>query len=150
MATELLLKAAANPIKKLTTETGAQWGRMTPQHMIEHLIIVLKISNGKLRLKQAVSDEEVQLRRKFLMSDMMFEKNIKNPLLGDELPKLRNASLDEARDKFLEEIDDFYNFFKENPDSKPAHPLFGELYKSEWERFHLKHFTHHFSQFGLL
>jgi oxepin-CoA hydrolase/3-oxo-5,6-dehydrosuberyl-CoA semialdehyde dehydrogenase len=150
MATEPLLKAAAKPVHKLTTGTEAQWGKMTPQHMVEHLVITLKIANGKLRTKQAVSDEEVELRKKFLYSDAAFEKNIKNPVLGDELPKLRNANLDEAREKFLQEIDDFYEFFKSNPDAKPIHPLFGELFKSEWERFHLKHFTHHFSQFGLL
>ncbi|MES2764739.1 MAG: DUF1569 domain-containing protein [Bacteroidota bacterium] len=150
MATELLLKAAANPVKKLMPETQPLWGIMTPQHMLEHISIVLKISNGKLRVPVAVSEEEVELRKKFLMSDRMFEKNIKNPVLGEGLPKLRNANLDEAREKFLKEVDDFYEFFKNDPDAKPIHPLFGELYKSEWERFHLKHFTHHFSQFGLL
>ncbi|HYF01962.1 MAG TPA: DUF1569 domain-containing protein [Patescibacteria group bacterium] len=150
MATELLLKAAARPVQKLMPETEALWGRMTPQHMVEHLIVTLKIANGKIRTKVAVSEAEVELRKKFLMGDAMFEKNIKNPVLGDELPKLRNANLDEAREKFLKEIDDFYEFFKSNPEAKPVHPLFGELYKSEWERFHLKHFTHHFKQFGLL
>ncbi len=150
MATELLLKAAAAPVKKLTPETTANWGIMTPQHMVEHLIVTMKISNGKLRAPLAVSEHEMELRKKFLMGDKMFEKNIKNPVLGEGLPKLRNANLDEAREKFLKEVDDFYEFFKTNPDAKPIHPLFGELYKSEWERFHLKHFTHHLSQFGLL
>jgi oxepin-CoA hydrolase/3-oxo-5,6-dehydrosuberyl-CoA semialdehyde dehydrogenase len=48
------------------------------------------------------------------------------------------------------EVDNYYNYFNENPDAVLMNPTFGELNKDEWEQFHKKHLTHHLTQFGLI
>jgi hypothetical protein len=42
----------------------------------------------------------------------------------------------------------FVTYYEQNPSKIHLHPVFGPLTKSDWERFHSKHFTHHFKQFG--
>ena len=85
------------------------------------------------------------------MSDRPLPRNFINPLLAsDELPELEFNSLETAKKKFSEELDEFYVYYEKNPDSISTNAIFGDLNKMEWEQFHQKHFTHHFNQFGLM
>jgi oxepin-CoA hydrolase/3-oxo-5,6-dehydrosuberyl-CoA semialdehyde dehydrogenase len=60
------------------------------------------------------------------------------------------SDLERAKKKFFEEINNFEEYFKENPEIKPINATFGPLNYEEWVAFHNKHFTHHFTQFGLI
>jgi oxepin-CoA hydrolase/3-oxo-5,6-dehydrosuberyl-CoA semialdehyde dehydrogenase len=126
------------------------WGKMSAQHMVEHLILAVKMSNGKLRLKCFSPSEKIPALKRFLMSSRPLPKMFESPALGNELPALQFKTLNEAKDKLEEEIEDYYNFFRKNPDVKTVNVTFGELNKDEWDFFHTKHFKHHLSQFGLL
>ena len=126
------------------------WGKMSAQHMVEHLILAVKMGNGKLKFECINPPEKLPTLKKFLMSSGPMPKGFVNPIIGSDNLPLDYSSLEEAISKLKEEIEDYYRFFEENPDAKPVNATFGVLNKDEWEHFHKKHFTHHLEQFGLL
>jgi oxepin-CoA hydrolase/3-oxo-5,6-dehydrosuberyl-CoA semialdehyde dehydrogenase len=125
------------------------WGKMTSQHMVEHLILAVKMSNGKFNLECFNPPEKIPTLKRFLMSSKPLPKLFENPALTKGLLDFEFESLNEAREKLKEEIEDYYKFFKNNPNAKPLNVTFGSLNKDEWDFFHKKHFEHHLSQFGL-
>ena len=137
-------------LDKLDPQQKPLWGKMTPQHMVEHLILAVQMSNGKLKLECFNPPEKVPTLKKFLMGSRPMPKLFVNPVIGEDLRPLENSSLLEAIDKLTNEIDDHVIFFDNNPGAKTVNVTFGELNKEEWDVFHNKHFTHHLSQFGLL
>jgi len=142
-------KIIIDSLHQLKPDKNPLWGKMTPQHMVEHLVISVKMSNGKLILKCFNPPEKIPALKRFLLSSKPLPKLFENPALGKELSDLEYSSLDEAITILKLEIDDYNTFFSNNPDEKPVNVTFGELSKSEWDFFHQKHFRHHLSQFGI-
>lgn len=134
----------------LNKDTKALWGKMSPQHMVEHLILAVKMSNGKLKLECINPPERIPTLKRFLMSSRPMPKLFVSPVIGADLRPLECSSLEEAMGRLKKEIDDYVIFFENNPGAKTVNVTFGELNKEEWDVFHKKHFTHHLSQFGLL
>lgn len=137
-------------LKNIQPETKPQWGIMTPQHMIEHLVGAWRISNGNARVKLSVKPNDVPKRKAFLMSDMLFPKGVQKPVTKGGLGKLRKANLTEAKNQLFLEVDAFFIYHEANADALEIHPAFGPLTKDEWIRFQSKHMYHHLSQFGLM
>lgn len=144
------LKTVPAYLEKLTAETKPAWGKLTPQHMLEHLGNTLIIVKSKEELPIVTPEEQLPAYRAFLMSEKPFSQNIPNKFMGEGLPALRFEDLETAKTKLLAAIQSFENFFLENPNATPVHPFFGPLNHAEWLQFQRKHFTHHFTQFGLL
>nr|WP_284041183.1 DUF1569 domain-containing protein [Polaribacter sp. Z022] len=69
-------------------------------------------------------------------------------MLSEEPNKVKFANVGEAMNDLFNQIDDFYTHFKTA--TSENHPFFGELDYEYWQKFHVKHFTHHFKQFGLV
>jgi hypothetical protein len=67
----------------------ALWGKMTPQHMVEHLILAIQMSNGKLKYDCLSPVERLPTLRRFLFSDRPLQKMFINPAIGSDLMKLR-------------------------------------------------------------
>lgn len=126
------------------------WGKMTPQHMVEHLVQAVQMGNGKLKIECFNPAEKLPALKRFLMSERPLPKLFINPLIGPDLVPLKFKSLDEAIDELKNEVNDYEQYFLQNPEAKPVNATFGELNKAEWDWFHNKHFTHHLSQFGLI
>ena len=140
-------------LKKLTLlnlDQNPLWGKMTAQHMVEHLILSLQMSNGKLNVKCISQPENLPSLKRFLLSARDLPKEYINPYIGPNLLPLKYSSLKETVSHLKEEINNYEEFFISNPDTKTVHVTFGELNKQEWDQFHSKHFTHHLSQFDLL
>ncbi len=137
-------------LNKLDPQQKPLWGKMTPQHMVEHLILAVQMSNGKLKLECINPPEKIPTLKRFLMSSRPMPKLVVNPVIVEDLRPLEYSSLEEAMEKLNKEIDDYVLFFENNPAAKPVNVTFGELNEEEWDVFHKKHFTHHLSQFGLL
>ena len=133
----------------LTQETKQLWGKMSAQHMVEHLILTVRTSNAKLNVGCFNSPEKWPTLKKFLLSNRALPKDFLNPIIGADLLPLECNNFEDAVKKLSKEIDDYYNYFESNPDAVLLNPTFGELNKAEWEVFHNKHFKHHFEQFGI-
>ncbi|MDQ7816321.1 MAG: DUF1569 domain-containing protein [Melioribacteraceae bacterium] len=122
---------------------------MTLQHMIEHLILAVRSSNGKLKIECFNPKEKIPALKRFLLSERPLPKNFINPVIGEDLLPLEYKNLKSAFSALKSEIDDYYIFFETNPETLTTNPTFGNLNKEEWDLFHKKHFTHHLEQFGL-
>ncbi len=135
---------------KLKTDTIPVWGSMTSQHMLEHMLLPLEIAQGKLVVEVITPAEKVEKTKLlFLMSEAPLKRGFPAPFLKEGLQDLKYSNLEEAGLALKNEIDSFIKYWNENPESKFNHPVFGPLNKEEWIRFQTKHFTHHFTQFGI-
>lgn len=137
-------------LKKLKEDTPAKFGIMTPQHMVEHLTITLKISSGRIKLPEfTVGEKDAKLKQDLLYTELEFPEGVKYPKDTGKLMELRFPDLETAKQKLNEALAEYQQVSTETPDFKTVHPRFSTLTKEEWDTFHQKHFKHHFSQFGI-
>ena len=134
----------------LNEDTEASFGIMTPQHMVEHLTVTVKLSSGRISYPAFTPSEKLLgYKEALLNTDLEFPKGIKAPGLGDQLMPLKYENLEQAKEGLIKSLEEYDSFFKENPTAQTTHPRFGLLTFEEWELFHPKHFKHHFSQFNI-
>lgn len=145
MTTEQLLQR----LQKLTLQSEAKFGILTPQHMVEHLILTVKLSSGRIPIPEIVPNEnQLAQKQALLFSDIPFPQGIKAPGLPDSLLELRLPDLETAKSALIASWEAYHLAFKENPALLTPHPRFGLLNFEEWQRFHAKHLDHHLGQFG--
>ncbi len=139
-------------LNALTEGAKAKWGMMTPQHMVEHLEMGLRIATGEISdFEVSTPEEHLEKVQETLYNYKKMPKNYKMPLLKeDALEDLKHESLAEAKEHFFEAFDAFENFFREHPEATTKNAVFGELTYFEWKLLNRKHFNHHFEQFGLI
>ena len=134
------LKATAKPL----------FGKMNGQQMVEHLSLLVQISNGTFPVNEFVSDEKSARRKPFLDTENEIQVGFKAPMLSEEPYSVKFNTIEDSIDELCKQIDAFEIFFSDNPTQLITHPFFGELDFEYWKKFHVKHFTHHFKQFGLV
>ncbi|MBT8272459.1 MAG: phenylacetic acid degradation bifunctional protein PaaZ, partial [Bacteroidia bacterium] len=139
-------------LNKLTEETKAKWGTMTPQHMVEHLEYSLRIASGEIQdFEYSTPEEHLEKVHDSLYNHRPMPRNHNAPeLLEKDLQKLTHENLEAAKKSMLEAYDQYEDHFKDNAEITTKNIVFGELNRFEWRLFHTKHFNHHFGQFGLL
>lgn len=137
-------------IDSIDEDVEADWGEMTIHHMIEHLILAFKVSTGKLEVECYTPEEKRSKLQAFLNMNRPMPKGFVNPVTGSGLLDLRYPNLSKAKAKLKEEIQDFLEYYENNPDASQMNPVFGELGAEQWKKFHFKHCYHHLSQFGLI
>ncbi|MEP0712091.1 hypothetical protein [Algoriphagus sp.] len=142
-------KSIEKSLVKLSNDTEKEFGIMTPQHMVEHLTLTVKISYKIKWPEYEVSDKILEQKESLLYSSMNFPKGLKAPGSEGELMALKYANLPEAKENLLRSIEEYHSFFHSYPEAVTLHPRLGWLKFSEWEIFHLKHFKHHFEQFRI-
>lgn len=150
---ELNLRVVKEALSKLTETSDRKFGEMSPQMMVEHLEEVLRNGIGDLKAGDfpEIPAEHLEKLQDWLYTNEKIRPGAKYPLLkDDEQPTLRFKNLDEAKAKFLETLQEYLIYFRENPQSEKFHPRFGTIDKEMSELFQRKHITHHFEQFGLL
>ena len=135
----------------LTEDTPAQWGIMTPQHMVEHLEYFNQLALGKLQVDMITPANKVD---KFTESLYNYHKMPRNHSLAilkkGETEDLRFGSLEEAKETFIKSLQEVEAAFKNDAEFRAFNPTFGQLNHYEWKLYCQKHFQHHFEQFGLL
>lgn len=143
-------KEIFNHFEKLDPNAQPLFGKMGPQHVVEHLAFSISISNGKGPQKQYTELEEGNsIKDKLIYTDMELPQGVKTPVLGDEPPALKCSDMNEAISQLKLELESFDSYFKENPNGKTIHPRMGPLSQQEWTILHGKHIAHHLKQFGV-
>lgn len=138
-------------IDSVNGEEQAQWGMMSVQHMLEHLVLPLSFAIGTLKVAIYTPEEKLPRQREFLHSAYALPKNFQAPFLkAGENPPLMCKSLEEAKALLKDTVVRFLDVVNDPAFATEAHPVFGLLDRQGWLVFQYKHFTHHFSQFGLL
>ncbi|MFM7629930.1 MAG: DUF1569 domain-containing protein [Algoriphagus sp.] len=137
-------------VNALQEGTPPQFGIMTAQHMVEHLILTLKISTGKITIPEFEPSEKQLFQKEALLNGgFPFPRGIKAPGLADALLDLRFPNLEIAKEELIKSWKAYLQVFTDHPEKETMHPRFGKLTFEEWEKFHEKHMEHHFSQFGI-
>jgi hydroxymethylglutaryl-CoA reductase len=137
-------------LSTLNADSKPVFGQMNAQQMIEHLSAVTQIANGNWNVNVFVSDEKTARRKPFLQTENELQTGFRASFIADEPNKLKFSSIDIAIDDLLYQLQSFLLIFKRDENRTMVHPFFGELNFEEWKKFQVKHFTHHFKQFGLL
>lgn len=139
-----------NLLKTLPADREAAWGIMTPQHMVEHLIVSTKMSNGGFIIPCRTPKELIpQYKAIVLNPDIEMEKGIKAGNM-EGLLDLRFPDLNAAIEKLEAELLKFHEYFQSNPGVLMMNPVVDEINYEDWKIFHNKHMTHHFKQFDLI
>ncbi len=134
----------------LAADAKPLFGKMNGQQMVEHLSAVTQIANGNWHVDIYVSDEKTTRRKPFLNTDNELQVGFKAPFLSEDPTPLKFDSINKAIDDLIYQVQHFETVFNEDPNRKVVHPFFGELDYEYWKKFQVKHFTHHFKQFGLV
>lgn len=139
-------------LKSLSEESQAKWGMMTPQHMLEHLEMSLRIATGDIsNFEIATPEEHLEKVQETLYNYEKMPHGYKMPLMKEnELEALNHSTLEEAKKALLESYEAYEVYFREHPDAVTKNAVFGELTSFEWKLLNRKHFNHHFEQFGLI
>lgn len=137
-------------LAKLTEDTQPKWGRLTPQHMVEHLGFFMQLAVGTIPTEITTPENRIEKFQESLYTYKSMPRFFDHPLFKKgELEALQFANLEEAKAAFLKSYDDFEAFFKENPGITTPNTIFGHLDKELWDLLNRKHTYHHFSQFTL-
>ena len=136
-------------LENLDKKKSASWGKMTPQRMIEHLSDCIYMSCGIGNHELLIPEEKIKGMQAFLYSDKEMPQNILVPFAKENTP-LRNTDIELAIDEFTMAWVDFEEMYSEDPQKTALHPYYGNLNYEQWLLLHSKHFTHHFTQFGLM
>ena len=145
-----LSTTVAELLSQLTPEQKPLWGKMTPQHMVEHLIVVYKLSMGRFSVPVVSKEEDWPKLKEYLMKDSPMRRNVPAPNGKSDLQPLRFADLEEAKQKFIAETETFIKFCEAQPEFISNHPYGGPLTAQEWLYCHKKHIKHHLIQFELI
>nr|WP_254712595.1 DUF1569 domain-containing protein [Polaribacter haliotis] len=108
----------------------------------------MKVSNGKVNADFFVEDGKSARRKAFLNTDGELKVGFKAPMLSEEPIPAKFSTIKESINDLFFQIEAFQDHFKTAKNEN--HPFFGELDYEHWQKFHVKHFTHHFKQFGLV
>lgn len=145
------LESLLEYLNRLTEEQRPLWGKMSAQRMVEHLTDSTRIATGENPQELMIPEEKIERMLAFLESDKPMAKEISVPFATEEMnQKLRNEELELAIDEFVETWLLFEELYEQNPSKTEIHPFYGPLNYSQWLKLSQKHFTHHFSQFGLI
>lgn len=138
-------------LEQLNGDEIPQFGMMSAQHMIEHLVFAIQFSNGKnpqeCKYPEALAH---RFRSRIIGTNNEFKPGLKAPILPkDQLISLWFENIPTATHHLISELEDFKNYSTQNPQDKPMHPAFGAMNWEEWTEFHNKHIRHHLRQFNL-
>ncbi len=146
---EFLTQQVPELLKNLKADTEPAFGLMTPQHMIEHLTLVVKTSIKRYGEPEAEPSKRQLGFKRFIDKGAILQHRPSDKTKAD-LPKLKYSSLEEAAAQISVAVNRFYDHFENNPGFKAYSPFMGELTFEELELFHYQHYRYHLWQFGLL
>jgi hypothetical protein len=138
-------------ITKINFDTKPLWGKMTAQHMIEHLIHSTIVSTILTHQPaKAPNAFQYKWKNEIIVGIEEMPRNIQNPLFQFGLPPYRFEKFEDSQKNLIEKIKVFYTLYDKTPSGVNFQSFFGDLDFEELQRFHYKHFKHHFTQFGAL
>lgn len=133
-------------LPRLQPDTQPLWGSMSAQAMLEHLAeAVLLLTMPQVPI--LTPPDKLEKAHGYLMRRKKFPQGFVNPFVRGEA---KLASLTEAAHHLVAALHQADAHLVAHPDQRPVHMIYGPLTPQEWNVFHALHFTHHFSQFGLV
>jgi hypothetical protein len=130
---------------RLTPDTKARWGRFTCPDMVAHLNESMRMALGD------ITPASKKLPIRFFPLKQLIIYVVPFPKGAPTAPELiaRNG-----RAVWAEEVKTFHELMarlaaRSGETNWPAHPAFGSMNRRSWGVLGHKHFSHHFTQFGV-
>ena len=147
---DFLTKELPAILRTLPGDQEPNFGLMTAQHAVEHLIYVTK-SMSKRRGEPSGELNKSQLYfRKFLAGGCKFEHRPKEGVTKADLSELRSPNMEAAIQGLEAAAAQFYNLWDSNSAHKSYNEMMGEFNMAELELFQYQHGRWHAHQFGLV
>ena len=138
-------------LRGLKADTPALWGKMNAQQMIEHLMLVVSASNGRILVKPTADPERLAYRKmRFFEKDVPMPRNFRVDFAPEEPSPVQFANIEDAKMQLFNQLQRFDDYFAEHVGITTIHPVFGPFNFDEWVENHARHFRHHLMQFGLI
>lgn len=137
-------------LKKLKGDEKGNFGKLSPQGMIEHMSDAFGNAYGRIHLALHTKEEMVLRFREFALSDKPFKENTPNAYMSETPAAFRHANIPAAITELEGEIKAFFDFYNSNPGAKKLNPFFGEFTYEDWIHLLHKHAKHHLKQFNLV
>lgn len=148
---ETFLKQDYIPLlKKLKGDEKGNFGKLSPQGMIEHMSDAFGNAYGRIHQPLHTKEELVPRYREFALSDKPFKENTPNAYMSEVPAPLRHANISEAINELEREIKAFFDFYQTNEGAIKLNPFFGEFNYNDWLILLHKHANHHLKQFNLV
>ena len=137
-------------LRQLEGHQEPNFGLMTAQHMVEHLIYVTKSLSRRHGDPEGEPTKSQLYFRKFIDKGCPFEYRPKEGVTKDSLNPLRSTNIEAAIQGLEKATAQFYALFDSNPNHKSYNPMMGEFDLAELELFNYQHGRWHAHQFGLI
>jgi hypothetical protein len=136
--------------KELTDDKKALWGEMNAHQCVEHLSLVLYYSTGKFNVPfKGDLAAATAMWEPFAKADMPWRTVLPQRKFTKEPPKLRTATIEEAKKALNKAFIKYTHYCKENPNAITPHGFLGNISTAQWLLVHVKHLKHHLAQFGI-
>jgi len=137
-------------LNALAESTQPKWGKMTAQHLVEHMEFFTQMALGNIETEITTPEKYMEKTQDSLWDYRSMLKAFDHPALkkGEE-EDLRFGNLEEAKDAFWKAYEALEIWFKENPKGTVKNTVFGWLTKYEFQLLNRKHWAHHLEQFGV-
>lgn len=138
-------------LNNLEPDATAQWGRMNAHQMVEHLVLVLSIANGRMAVTANAEPERLAYRKmRFFEKEVPMPQGVRVDFVPEDPIVPMFPTIEQSKTYFLNELQRFMDYHEEHEGLTPIHPVFGALNYEEWIQFQVRHIKHHFRQFGLI
>ena len=133
---------------KINTNSKPAFGTMNVLEMIEHLTIGLELSLSYKEYHIKTPEEQIPAFQRWLMTDKPFRPGSPMPKNFKDFQAPDGQSLEAAKERLLETFRLFKSTVEEDENFWSVHESFGKLNAEQTRQLHVKHFTHHLTQFG--
>ncbi|MEP7168816.1 MAG: DUF1569 domain-containing protein [Bacteroidota bacterium] len=139
-----------NHLKKLNSGDKGQWGTLNAQQMTEHLTDSFRNYHGMDSMKILTPAEQLPKYKEFLMSEKQFKPHTKNIEMPEIPLPAKHPDMNSALEELQTEINNFFEYFKNDENKTITNVFFGELNFEESIQLVHKHALHHLRQFRLV
>lgn len=138
-------------LQQIDPDTPPKWGKMSLQQMVEHFAgYALSNASGRLVFENInTPPEKLSQFRTFMLSDIPFKENTRNPLMPGDPQPTRYRTLQAAIGALHQELIFFFETFDADPQRVTRNPIFGDLNFEQNVQLLFKHALHHLRQFGV-
>ncbi|MCC6815134.1 MAG: DUF1569 domain-containing protein [Saprospiraceae bacterium] len=137
-------------LNTLDPEAKAEWGKMNPHQMVDHMTYSFQLGNGRIKVEKLLSPEEsIPKLQNWLLTNKPMRENINNPLVSTTPPEPRYPTFEESIAELYNEIVRFYQLFDAHENLTVLNPFYGDLDNVHYTNLLYKHALHHLRQFGI-
>lgn len=134
----------AQRLDRLKPDASPQWGRMSAEQMVVHVVDALKMATGELPVEEKKRPIRFAPLKQLIIYGPPFPRSVPT---APELLVRQCEDFDTECTNLKAMMDSFASTPVET--ELPRHPAFGKLSRRAWGALTYKHIDHHFRQFGV-